>query len=108
MASRQLAREQWKNYFDLISKQNKSAVVNVEVIGIEIGDQTEIKWQPLKGLSHDPKRNSFCVYTEQINHQISHPKDIFVEEKDGFPETIEIIDEDNNKQILKLKNALIS
>jgi hypothetical protein len=105
MAARKLEHSQWKDYFDTFSKKHKSAIVNLEISGAEIGDQTEIRWQPLKGMSHDPKKDLLTIYTEDIDHTITKAKDIFIEERAGFPETIEIIDGDNNKQILKLKEA---
>jgi TolB-like protein len=104
MAARKLEHSQWKDYFDTFSKNNRSVIVNLEISGKDTGDQTEIRWQPLKGVSHDPKKDLLTIFTEDIDHTISKAKDIFVDERSGMPETIEIIDQDDNKQILKIRS----
>ncbi len=104
MSTKKIEQYEWKNFFDKFSKEHKTTLVTLEVISSEIGDQTEIRLQPLKGLSIDSKSDSLVVFTEDINHSIYHPKDIFVEERDESRITIEILDQDNNIQILQLQD----
>lgn len=105
MGLRKLERTEWKPYFDTLSKSIKSSLLNLEVVGAEIGDQREISWQPLNGFSHDVVKDRIDIFTENLGHSISHPKEVFVQEKAGIAESIEIIDEDDNKQILKFRAA---
>ena len=63
MASRELKRDDWQKFFDNFSKKHQTTLVNLEVIGKELGDQTEIKWQPLRGISIDIRNNLFFIQT---------------------------------------------
>lgn len=105
MGSRKLPHQEWQNYFDSFSKTHGAALINLEVVGKDIGDQTEIRWQPLRGLSHDPHKDSFFVVTDSLEHTIFHPKTIHIEELHGVLRSIEIVDQDNNHQIIRLKDT---
>lgn len=104
MPTKKLNPAEWKEYFNKISKDLKNTLVTIEVFGPDLGDQTEVRWQLLKGLNMDPREDSLVVFTENLDHRISHPKDIFIEETAGNPTTIEITDADNNKQLIKLQD----
>lgn len=104
MKTRKLDRTEWKEFFNSLNKQLNHTLVTIEISGDELGSQTEVRWQLLQGFSVDQKENSVVVFTENINHSISHPKEIYIEESNGNPKTIEIVDKDNNKQLIKLQD----
>jgi len=104
MTTRKLHFNEWKNFFNSLNKQLNHTLVTIEISGAGFGSQTEVRWQLLQGFSVDHKENSLIVFTENINHSISHPKEIYIEESDGNPKTIEIVDKDNNKQLIKLQD----
>jgi Family of unknown function (DUF5335) len=105
MESRNLEPKEWKIYFDNLSRTLSSALIHLEIIGPECGDQTEIDWQPIIGMALDPKTNSLGIFTNHIDHTIQDPSRILIHEnKEGLP-TIEITDRDHNKQIVMFRNV---
>ena len=104
MAWRELKKAEWQHFFDQFSKKHKSSLINLEVIGKDIGDQTEIRWQPLRGMSHDPHKDIFFILTDSLEHSITHPKSLELNEMDGVLNSIQIVDPDNNRQIIRLKD----
>lgn len=104
MASRPLKKDEWQTYFDTFSKKHPSSLVNLEIIGTDVGDQTEIKWQPLKGISHDPHTDSVYILTDSIEHSILHPKSVELNEMNGSVNSIQVVDQDNNRQIIQLRD----
>ena len=103
MASRELNKSDWQNFFDNFSKKHSTVLINLEIVGKEVGDQTEINWQPLRGISLDPRNDRFFIQTDLIEHSISHPKKVQIEEQNGELKSIQIIDQENNRQIVRLK-----
>lgn len=106
MATRELERSRWKDYFDSVSERIGSERVEVEVEGMELGDQIEIEWMALNGLAYDPKDDLFEVVTDAVDHLIHHPRSIYVDDSIEGLHSVEVIDADGNKQIIMLKVPL--
>jgi hypothetical protein len=106
MATHQLDRTQWKSYFDLVSRDLGGRHAEVETAGLGLGAQINQEWTELNGLSYDPNDDIFEVATETLDHLILHPQEIFVDESGLQLQSIEVIDEDGNHQIVKLKEPL--
>jgi len=106
MALIQLAKSKWQNYFDRISKELGAKLVEVEVTGLGLGDQVEVDWLPLIGLSYDPKGDVMAVMVEGIEHNIQHPKEIHVEQDVETVYSIEVVDASADHHILLLKDPL--
>lgn len=106
MATRELKRSQWKDYFDSVSQRIGSERVEVEVAGTTLGAQIEVEWIALNGLSYDPKDDVFEVVTDEIDHLIHHPQAIYIDDSIEGLHSVEVIDADGNKQIVMLKVPL--
>ncbi len=106
MALTQLAKPQWQDYFDRVSKVLGAKLVELEVTGLGLGDQVEVDWLPLIGLSYDPKGDVLAVMVEGIEHNIQHPKKIHVEQDMESLYSIEIVDAEGEHHILLLKDPL--
>jgi hypothetical protein len=106
MALIQLAKSQWQNYFDRISKELGAKLVEVEVTGLKLGDQLEVDWLPLLGLSYDPKDDIMVVFVEGIEHNIQHPKQIDVEQDIEGLYSMEVVDDSGEHHIMLLKDPL--
>jgi hypothetical protein len=108
MAVVKLDKAVWHPYFDKISK---SLVVGkraeVEVDSLEIGDQIEAEWLPLLGITYDQKDDLVEVLMEGLDHLIRHPTEIYVDHGPMGLVSMEVIDADGIKQIIKLRDPLM-
>jgi hypothetical protein len=106
MALTQLAKPRWKDYFDLVSKVLGSKLVELEVASLGLGDQVELDWVPLIGLTYDPKSDILAVAVEGTEHNIQHPQQIHVEQNVETLHSIEVDDASGAHHILLLKDPL--
>jgi hypothetical protein len=106
MTSRQLAKSEWQGYFDRVSKVLGAKLAELEVTGLGLGDQLEVDWLPLIGLSYDPKDDIVAVMVEGVEHNIQHPKQINVEQDVEALYSIEVVDAGGEHHILRLKDPL--
>ena len=102
----QLAKAQWQAYFDRTSKALGAKQVQIEVTGLGLGDQIEADWIPLLGLSYDPKNDVFAVIAEGVDHLIHHPKQIHIDHELDWLLSLEVIDAEDNRHIILLKDPL--
>jgi len=100
---RKLEKQEWEKFFDNVSKNLGARLVEIEVVNEEIGDQVETEAQPLVGLSYDPKDDEFVVEAEHHTHIIPKPKEIYVEEDIDGLKLVEVIKEDGEKEIIRIK-----
>jgi hypothetical protein len=108
MALVKLDKAVWHPYFDKISK---SLVVGkraeVEVAALNIGDQIEAEWLPLLGITYDHKDDLVEVLMEELDHLIHHPSEIYIDHGPLGLVSMEVIDNDGVKQIIKLRDPLM-
>ena len=106
MATQQLQRSQWQHYFDRVSRILVGKQAEIETASLAFGDQINREWSLLNGLAYDPKDDTFEVVTEDLDHLIPHPQDIYVDHTGVMLRSVEVIDADGNHQIVKLKEPL--
>jgi hypothetical protein len=107
MTIRQLEKTNWRPYFDHISKTLVGYRAEIEASSLALGDQAQTKWLPLIGLVYDPKDDIVELALEGLDHMIQKPRDIFVDEAGGHLASVEIIDAEGGRQIVKLKEPLL-
>lgn len=107
MTIRKLDRREWKSYFDRISKELEAEEAEIEVVSLGLGDQIEAEWLPLLGISHDPKEDVLDVALEDLDHIIEKPREIYVDEKGYGIDSLEVVDADGARQIVKLRQMLM-
>jgi hypothetical protein len=111
MISRKLDRAEWKSLFDFLSKdllQGKRA--EVEVAGLDLGDQIEAKWLPLGGIVYDHKDDVIEVALgdgeNHVDHLIYGPREIYLVEDAGMFFNFDVLDRDGRHQIVKVRDPL--
>ena len=101
---------EWKSFFDELSKKYFEWNTRVEVLNSNIGDQTLADKLPLNGITFEGKKASGCVelivgYDEE-NHQthtVWNPeKVLFKEGVDDSKPVVEIVEIDGTKTIVHL------
>lgn len=115
MATTRLDKSRWKDYFDHVSKTLRTKLVELDVESLKLGDQLEVEWAPLVGLTYDPKGDVMAVLVEGkvkqgsdgvVEHNIFHPKQIFVEQDVDTLHSIDVLDTEDEHHILILKDPL--
>jgi hypothetical protein len=85
MINRKVDKAEWKQFFDVLSKQVEGAHAEIEVASLELGNQIEAAWLPLIGLVYDHKDNSVEIAIEAsqrdvVDHIIREPREIYFAE----------------------------
>ena len=105
--SESIAKSQWKDYCDNVSKAVKGAVVEVEVEALGIFDKIEAEWLPLLGITYDPKDDLVSIFFEKLDHMIEKPLEITVDKGDQGLNSIEITSgEDAAKTVVKFRTPV--
>jgi hypothetical protein len=103
MTTRKLEPSEWQQYFDEVAKHLPSMRVGVSILGDDIGVQLETEDSVLVGLSYDSNDEVFEVATPNISHRVANPKEIYVREQGGRLSSVEVIAQDDTKQIVELR-----
>jgi uncharacterized protein DUF5335 len=107
MTTRKLDKKQWRTFFDHVSTMLEGKQAEIEVASLRLGDQIEAEWLPLLGITYDPEDDLVEVALEELDHLIPKPRDIYVEDGPGGLVALEIVDADDTKQIVKLRDPLM-
>ena len=108
--TRELERASWPAYFDSIASSIEGMLVTVELMGEQLGDQTDIERLPVQAISYDPRDDVLEVavggrgtrYPVVLRHFISSPTAISVEELEGRPSAILVTDPDGVRTWIRL------
>lgn len=108
MNTRQIPKGKWKNFFDGIAsaRQLASQDAEVEVLGLNLGDQIAAEWIPIVGLTYENKSDTLEVGLEGYTHRISHPAQVFVEEQGTALSSVLAIDAEGLQHIIRLRAPL--
>jgi hypothetical protein len=106
MTIAQIEKAEWKTFFDQLSKSLEGNFAEIELNSLAIGNQVQTQWTPLFGISYDKKKQLIEVFMENLGHQISRPDKVFVEQQGLSISSLEIIDEEDTRQIIKLRRPL--
>ena len=101
MITRKLEPEAWQEYMDRASHRLAGGRAEIEVLGDDLGAQV-LGDMNLMGLSYDPTDRSLTISGEPIEHRISDPKEIFVEEEDGELSCLQVLDPEGHRQLVRV------
>ena len=106
MATRSLPKTQWESYFDRLARHLKASQAEIEVVGMNLGDQLEGDWVPFYGISYDPKRDVIEIVLEGVEHFVTQPSEVIVDEGVEGLDSIEIVASDGVRHIARFREAL--
>jgi uncharacterized protein DUF5335 len=106
MTARKLEKTQWRAFFDNLSKALQGEEAEIEVASLALGSQVEAEWLPLYGITYDPKDDLVEVALEGLDHMVRKPREIYVEGEAGALASLEIIDADGVKQVVRLRQPV--
>lgn len=108
MKNHVINKVEYKKYFDDISKSIKGQQVELEVTGLDLGNQIESEWVSFEGFSYDPKEEILVVHTPTLDHAIHHPvKIVAVEEDSSALSSISISDTEDHTHIVQFRKPLM-
>lgn len=106
MTVRQIDKDQWKAFFDSLTRDLGGKRAEIEVASLDLGDQIEARWTPLNGLAYDPKDDLIEVALEGVDHLVRKPREVYVDFDVGGLIALEVVDASGIRQIVKLKDPL--
>jgi hypothetical protein len=107
MATRKVDKAEWRAYCDRISKALVGKQAEVEVASLTLGSQLAAEWLPLLGIAYDPKDDVFEIALEGLDHLVPKPREFYVDEVATGVASIEIVDSEGFRQIVKLRDPLL-
>jgi hypothetical protein len=107
MATSKLEKRAWHPYFDNMSKILEGKRAEVEVASLKLGSQIEAEWLPLFGIVYDPKDDLIEIVLEDLDHMIRKPREVFVDQEATLLKSMEVIDQEGTRQIIKLRDPLM-
>jgi hypothetical protein len=109
--TRQITPDHMREYFDGFSKRflrKENRLADVEVLGMDLGDQFEGEGVRLIGISYEPNTRELEVELDGGDLRSYKPKQVWaVEEDDGFIRALEIVRDDDTKEIVKVRRQAI-
>lgn len=107
---RTIPEDRWQRFFDSVTRTIQGSQVEVEVVGLDLGDQIQAEWLSLNGLTYDPLDDTFYVYIEDVDmmfdHAISQPREIVVHMTGPALDQVVVIDADDRRHIIRLRQPL--
>jgi hypothetical protein len=107
MTIRRLEKPEWRPFFDTMSKILEAKVAEVEVASLDLGDRTQAEWLPLIGITYDPRDDAVEIALDGLDHMIRKPREIYLDDGAAGLTSLEIVDVDGVRQIVKLKDQLM-
>ncbi|MDH3635133.1 MAG: DUF5335 domain-containing protein [Gammaproteobacteria bacterium] len=106
MQTREIEKDNWQSFFDQVSRVLQGKLIQIEVDSLELGAQTELDKLSLNGLTYDKKDDAFIISTEEIEHVIHSPKQIFVADGTEGINSLQVRSADGTEQIISFVEPL--
>ncbi|HHI82460.1 MAG TPA: hypothetical protein ENJ99_04835 [Rhizobiales bacterium] len=107
MTTERIAKTDWEDYFNRVTKSLEGLQATVEVAALDTGDQIEAERLTLLGVTYDPKDDLLEVALEGLDHLIRHPRDIHITLEDTGITSIAVVDGNDREQIIRLSEPLL-
>lgn len=110
MSFQRIEKPEWQTLFDATSRILEGKFVEIEVIGLSLGDQFEVEWLPVNGITYDPKDDALYIYIagvdRDLDHMIPSPHEIYIEFGSTGLSQVVVVDSEGNKQIVRFRAPL--
>lgn len=106
MATRELARREWRDYCDRLSKKIAGGRAELDVVSLDLGDRVEARWLPLLGVVYDRRADTLEIALDGVGHSIREPREIHVEETERGLVGLEVVTADAAVEILRFREPL--
>ena len=107
----QLPNEAWSDFFDDITNSMHGRLVELDVIGVDLGALVEAEWLSLIGMTYEPVEDTLYVYVDSpegsVDHAIEHPRRIYVELDASGMNQLVVFDSAEHGQFMRLRPPLV-
>jgi hypothetical protein len=107
MTIRKLDKKEWRPFLDGVSRVLQGEGAEMEVLSLRLGDQVAAEWLPFFGITYDPKDDIIEIALDGVDHLIRKPQEIYVDDGGDGLISMEIVDAEGVRQIVKLKDPLM-
>jgi len=107
MMTQKIDKPHWRPFLEWISKGLDGKRAEIEIASLDLGDQVQAEWVPLIGLTYDPKSDAVEVALDGLDHMIRRPRELYYAELNGGLSSLEVVDAEGVRQIVKLKDPLM-
>lgn len=107
MAIMKVEKKEWGACFDTVSKALVGKRAEIEVDALSIGSQIEAEWLPLLGITYDEKSDLIEIVVEGLDRLIYRPREVYVDQDAVNLTSLQIIDTDDFRLIIKLRDPLM-
>ena len=106
MQTREIAKDNWQSFFDQVSRALQGKLIQIEVDSLELGAQIEVNKLSLNGLTYDKKDDAFVISTDEIEHVIRSPQQIFAADGGDGIDSLKVRSADGTEQIISFVEPL--
>jgi hypothetical protein len=115
MATQEIPRADWSEFFDVFSRQHDGWLATLEIFAPDVGAQEEAHELPLEGISIASRGNSADAIAislgktpeDHVTHTITKPEHVWLEQTPGGANAaLEIESENQTKSLLRFRSAL--
>ncbi|ACZ87429.1 DUF5335 family protein [Streptosporangium roseum] len=106
-----LPRDEWREFFDDMTRNYEGVDVTIEVVSGEFGDLVEAERVPLAYLEYDPREDQFSVgvggrdgrYPVVLRHAVDHPQRVLSDTmRQGTMRAFDVVDAEGVQTIVTL------
>ncbi len=102
-----LKKEDFKHYLDNFNKILPAEEVELEVAGLNIGDELSTDWTIMNSISYDPKSDEIIVdMSDNYQHTIHNPVELVIEEDDQGIHSFTVKCSHGHLHIIKFRTVL--
>ena len=102
-----LERAQVKRFLDRVASSLVGAQTEVEITGLDVGDQVQQRWTVLTGVSFDETNDVIVINTPSHSHNIRRPIDVHTTWRAGCVEQLIFSDPDGHRYFVKFRQPLV-
>jgi len=111
MKTKEIPRNEWREFFNIFSRQHESWLVTLEIFGSEIGAQVEERGLAFEGIVDEGHEILMMFGTrpdDHITHSISNPATVSLEQTDeGADAALAIKSADGVTALLRFRSAVL-
>lgn len=106
MAMASLDKRDWQAYFARLTESLGARAVEIDVESLSIGAQAGADWVDLLSMRYDPHSDMVAVLAGGLAHLVRQPRALFVDTALTGVTSMELVDADDMRHIIRLRNPL--
>jgi hypothetical protein len=113
MVDQKVERDGWRAFFDIVSRALGGRSVEIEVVGLDVGDQLEGDAMALNGITYDHSDGSIDIYLLKPNalahmaRRVGSPRDVYIQVDGTGLLRIVIVDHEGHEVLVHFRAPLL-